>query len=145
MLRFYIFYLIKRQTWANTYKWKITLIKRKVGFKPTATGIEQWKRKCSHVFAVLPCLKIAHDLFLDFTKGDASQSKSEPEEDFFFPAVCIVSIDHRWISCGFCWPIHMVPCVLWNKFPWFPYLSMGTWERGSDWTDYNLSPLQCLR
>lgn len=40
-----------------------------------------------------PTVKLVYVLFLEYTKGDTAENKSQPE-DLFLPAVCIASTDH---------------------------------------------------
>lgn len=73
-----------------------------------------------------PIVKIAHALFLDFTKRDVAENKSQLES-LLLPDVCIVHIDHCWNSCASCWLIHIAPMVT-GTVPLIPRASL--WELG---------------
>lgn len=73
-------------------------------------------------------VKIAHALLSDFTKGDTAETKSQPVH-LFLPAVCVVSIDRRWKSCGLCWFLHVTPHEQ-GQLPGLPELLHGNLGKG---------------
>lgn len=65
-------------------------------------------------------MKIVHALFVDTSKGDAAENKSQPE-NLFFPAACTDPIDHHGIAMVRASVSTQHPWSL-EQFPGFPEL-----------------------